>query len=238
MAYARTTSGSAGDRIPATDLPPLNNGDHLVAAEFLRRYESMPEIKKAELVNGIVFMGSPVRTDRHGEPDNLLQMWLGNFAIASPGIKAATNSTVRLGPDDVLQPDALLRILPDWGGQAKIDSKGYLIGAPELVAEIASSSASLDVCEKRSSYRRAGVREYLIWRTDDAAVDWWILSEDEYHPMNPDPAGIVRSLVFPGLWLDVPALLAGEAKRVLATLHQGMSHPDHTTFIASLNPSQ
>src|ERR1051326_8597374 len=117
----------------------LENGAHLSAAEFLRRYEAMPEIKKAELINGIVYMGSPVRHDQHGKPDSLLQGWLCTYAIATPGVESGTNSTTRLGPDDVPQPDGLLRILPEAGGQARVDTKGYLQGAPELVAEVAAS---------------------------------------------------------------------------------------------------
>src|SRR5882672_1638720 len=129
-------------------LDPLENGAHLSASEFLRRYEAMPEVKKAELINGIVYMASPVRLDRHGEPDSLIQTWFGNYAIATPGVKSATNTTTRLGPDDVPQPDGLLRIVPECGGQAHPNAKGYLQGAPELVAEVAASTASLDARAK------------------------------------------------------------------------------------------
>src|SRR5438552_2140608 len=198
---------------PERGVPPLENGAHLSAREFLRRYEAMPELKKAELVNGIVYMGSPVRLDQHGEPDSLIQTWLGNYSIATPGVKAATNSTTRLGPDDVPQPDGLLRIVPECGGQAQLDGKGYLQGAPELAVEVAASSASLDVREKLASYRRAGVREYLVWRTEDETVDWWKLEEDEYRLLPAGEDGVVRSRIFPGLWLDTAALLAGDGAK-------------------------
>jgi Uma2 family endonuclease len=169
-------------------IPELQNGDHLCASEFLRRFEAMPDLKKAELIEGVVFiMPSPVRVDQHGEPDSLVQTWLGNYAIATPGVKPAVNSTVRLGPDDVPQPDGLLRLVPERGGRARIDAKGYLEGAPDLAVEIAASSASLDARKKLVSYRRAGVREYLLWRTGDGAVDWWVLEEDEYRPVVPPP---------------------------------------------------
>src|SRR6266498_416147 len=154
-------------RRPGRGTPPLQSGDHLSAQEFLRRYEAMPEVKKAELIDGIVYMGSPVRIDQHGEPDGLIQGWLCNYSVATPGANHATNSTTRLGPDDVPQPDGLLRIAPEYGGQARVDAKGYLDGAPELVVEVAASSVSLDVREKLASYRRAGVREYIVWRTED-----------------------------------------------------------------------
>src|SRR5436309_9813471 len=110
---------------PSGSTPPLQNGDHLSAREFLRRYEAMPEVKKAELINRIVYMGSPVRIDQHGEPDGLIQGWLCNYSVATPGVKHATNSTTRLGPDDVPQPDGLLRIGVEFGGQTQLDAKGY-----------------------------------------------------------------------------------------------------------------
>ena len=219
-------------------IPPLENGAHLSASEFLRRYDAMPEVKKAELIDGIVYMSSPVRADQHGEPDNLIQGWLCNYTIDTPGVKAATNSTTRLGADDVPQPDGLLRVLPECGGQAHIDAKGYVQGAPDLVVEVAASSASLDVREKLAGYRRAGVREYLVWRTEDAAVDWWVLEEDEYRPLPPNAQGILRSRIFPGLWLDVEALLASDGPRVMAVLRRGLKSRAHSAFVAALRAAK
>lgn len=216
-------------------VPPLENGAHLGAREFLRRYEAMPELKKAELINGIVYVASPVRLDQHGEPDNLIQGWLCNYSVATPGVKAATNATTRLGPDDVPQPDGLLRIVPECGGQARLDPKGYLLGAPELVAEVSASTASLDVRDKLTSYRRAGVREYVVWRTEDAAVDWWGLDEDEYRPLTADADGVLRSRVFPGLWLDTAALLAGDGARFMGVLRAGLESQEHAAFVAALS---
>ena len=215
-------------------LPLLQNGDHLSAREFLRRYEAMPEVKKAELIDGIVYMGSPVRIDQHGEPDAFMQGWLCNYSVATPGVKHATNSTTRLGPDDVPQPDGLLRITAEYGGQARVDAKGYLDGAPELVVEVAASSVSLDVREKLASYRRAVVREYIVWRTEDEAVDWWALEEDEFRPLPAEADGTLRSRVFPGLWLEVRALLAGDGPRVMAKLQEGRQSGEHAAFIAEM----
>src|SRR3954471_14644619 len=198
----------------------LENGYHLTAFEFLRRYEASPEIAKAELVNGLVYMASPLRLDLHAEPDSLAQTWLGNYSLATPGVKSAANATVRLGPDDVVQPDGLLRILPEFGGLARPDDKGYLPGPPELIVEIAASTVSLDAREKFVSYRRAGVREYLLWRTVDGEIDWWVLEEDEYRSIAATESGILRSKMFAGLWLDAKALLAGDGKRVVGTLKE------------------
>jgi Uma2 family endonuclease len=219
---------------PQEEVSLLENGDRLSASEFLRRYERMPEVKKAELINGIVYMGSPIRTAQHGEPDNLIQGWLCTYSIATPGIRAASNSTVRLGPDDVPQPDAFLRIVPEGGGQTKLDAKGYLLGAPELVVEVAASSASLDVGDKLDSYRRAGIKEYLVWRTEDRAVDWWSLEEDEYRPLPPLSEGVLCSRVFPGLWLDIAALLAGNGAKLMAKLDEGLRSPEHVAFVTAL----
>ena len=215
-------------------LPLLEPGAHLSACEFLRRYQAMPEVKKAELINGIVYMASPVRIDQHGEPDGLIQGWLCNYCVATPGVKHATNSTTRLGPDDVPQPDGLLRIVPECGGQARLDAKGYLQGAPELAVEVAASTASLDVREKLASYRRAGVREYLVWRTEDEAVDWWTLEEDEYRPLPVGADGVLRSRIFPGLWLEVAAVLVEDGARLMAKLQEGQQSADHAAFAAAL----
>jgi Uma2 family endonuclease len=235
MATLVTERRSAKHDQPDADIPPLENGAHLSASEFLRRYEAMPELKKAELINGIVFyMASPLRIDRHGEPDGLIQTWLGTYAIATPGVKHAINSTTLLGPDDVPQPDGLLRILPESGGRARVDAKGYLDGAPELIIEVAASSASIDVREKLTSYRRARVLEYLVWRTEDKAVDWWILEEDEYRPIAASADGVLRSRTFPGLWLDVQALLSGDGAKLMTTLQEGLNSPEHAALVQRL----
>ena len=206
----------------ARAIPPLENGARLPAAEFLRRYEAMPEAVKAELINGIVHMASPLRADQHGDPDGLMQTWLGNYAIATPGVRHSINSTTRLGPDDVPQPDGSLRLLPEAGGQCLLGADGYLHGAPELAIEIAASSASIDVRAKLDTYRRAGVREYLVWRTEDECIDWWQLEDDEYRPLPRESDGSIRSRFFPGLWLEAEAMLDLDGARVLALLGGGL----------------
>ena len=198
---------TAPRKLASQALPELQNGDHLSASEFLRRYHAMPEVKKAELVQGTVYMASPVRIDQHGDPDSLAQVWLGTYAIATPGVKSATNATTKLGPRDVPQPDGLLRYLPENGGQSTVVD-GYLVGAPELVFEVSGSSASLDSHAKKEAYLQAGVREYLVWRTQTGEIDWWVREEDDYILLEPDEDGILRSRIFPGLWLDAAAMIA------------------------------
>ena len=216
--------------------PQLENGDHLTAREFLRRYEGMPEVKKAELVGGIVYMASPIRVDQHSEPDALIQTWLGNYSIGTPGVKHGINGTVRLGSDDVLQPDGFLRLMPEYGGNTKFDPKGYLVGPPDLVVEVAASSVSIDTREKLNSYRRAGVREYLVWRTQEKALDWWFLEGDDYIALPAEASGIVKSRVFAGLWLDVKSLIERNGAAVLARLQEGLKAPEHKAFVESLQP--
>lgn len=235
MLTAQPARKPSEDGISLERVPPLENGAHLSAREFLRRFEAMPELKKAELIDGTVYMASPVRLDRHGEPDNLIQTWLGNYSLATPGVKAATNATARLGPDDVPQPDGLLRLLPECGGRARLDAKGYLVGPPELVAEVSASTASIDGRDKLTAYRRAGVIEYMVWRTEDEAVDWWALEEDEYRPLLAGPDGVLRSRVFPGLWLDAAALVAGKGAQFMAVLRQGLQSGEHAAFVAELD---
>lgn len=195
-------------------IPALENGDHLSAREFLRRYEAMPELKKAELIQGIVHMASPVRLDLHGKPDNLIQGWLCLYAALHPEVTAATNVTVRLDSDDVAQPDAVLFLDAAHGGKAAVDENGYLSGAPELIVEIAASSVSRDAREKLVSYRRAGVAEYLLWRVLDGEIDWFALEDDEYRPIQPEE-GCLRSRIFPGLSLRAAAALSGDLAAVL-----------------------
>ncbi len=218
----------------AADKPiPLESGDRLTATEFMRRYEAMPEVKKAELIQGIVYMASPVRVDQHGIPDSLAQTWLGNYAVSTPGTHASINATAKLGPRDVLQPDGMMWIDQECGGQSRIED-GYLVSGPELAIEIAASSASIDAHVKKASYLQAGIREYIVWRTRDAAIDWWYLFEDEYHLLAPDDDGILQSRVFPGLWLDAEAMIAQDGPRVLEVLNQGLTSDAHRAFADGL----
>jgi Uma2 family endonuclease len=213
--------------------PPLENGSRLTSHEFLRRYEAMPELKKAELVKGIVYMPSPVSVD-HGKPDNLVQIWLGLYAVKTPGIECFTNTTVILGPVNTPQPDACLCLKPGRGGQTRINEKRYFVGPPELVAEVAVSSESLELGDKLECYAMAGVREYLVWRTLEPGFDWFALEDAEYVTVKPDARGLIRSRGFPGLVLDVKALLAQDGGKVLATLQRGIASAAHRTFVASL----
>src|ERR1700677_3106750 len=178
---------------PQEVIPPLQPGDRLSRAEFERRYDAMPNLKKAELIEGIVYMPSPVRIRRHGRPHAHLVTWLGTYESATPGVIVADNASVRLDLNNEPQPDALLFIDPDHGGQASITDDDYVEKAPELVAEVAGSSAIYDLNTKLSVYRRNGVREYIVWRVLNREIDWFVLRDQEFVrlPLNDD--GLYRS---------------------------------------------
>jgi len=195
----------------------------------------MQDIKKAELIEGTVHMPSPVRYTQHAKPDGLIQGWLSFYAARTPGTEYVPNATVRLDADNVPQPDALLRLLPDCGGHTHIDASGYLCGPPELIVEIAASSVSIDLHDKLRSYRRASVREYLVWRTLDQQFDWFLLDRDEYRPVLPDSQHRLHSPHFPGLTLALDAVLAFDAGRMLDTLQASLQTPAHAAFVAQLS---
>ena len=213
---------------------PLEPGDRLSRAEFERRYEAMPRLKKAELIEGVVFMPSPARFLRHGLPSNYFGIWLGQYEIATPGTKGAENATVRLDLDNEPQPDRFLLVDPACGGQTRLSADDYVELAPELVGEISASSASIDLNLKFHVYRRNGVREYIVWRVLEKAIDWFVLREGQFERLAPDADGILKSEVFPGLWLDPDALLRGDMKRVLQVVQQGIDSPEHAAFLARL----
>ena len=202
-------------------LQPLHNGDRLAAREFLRRYEAMPGVKKAELIDHFVFMASPV-SNRHAEADNALQGLFFLYANANHGTIASTNPTLRLGEGDVVQPDALLRRLPENGGTSSLDENGYVTGTPELVAEIAASTTAIDLHKKRDSYLRASVPEYLVWDVVGERLHHWRLDGGDYHQLPDVAEGVTESRVFPGLRIDRGALDARDAKRATETLRKAL----------------
>ncbi len=167
----------------------LENGDKLTRAEFERRYDAMPDQKKAELIEGIVYMASPVRAKRHGKPHAHIMGWLVAYEAATPGVETLDNTTVRLDIDNEPQPDAILRIAT--GGQSQITEDDYIEGAPELIVEISASTVSLDLHKKLNVYRRNQVQEYLVWRVNDQQFDWFRLNDGEYTQLEPNPEGVI-----------------------------------------------
>jgi Uma2 family endonuclease len=185
-------------------VPPLQAGDRLTRPEFERRFDATPGLKKAELIEGTVYMPPPVSDDYHGRPHFSLIALFGYYVALTPGIAGGDNSSLRIDLDNVPQPDVYLRILESNGGQARLDEEGYIVGVPELVAEIAASSVSYDLHVKLNVYRRNGVKEYVVWRVHDRALDWFVLRGGQYEPLGLT-GGAFRSEVFPGLWIDPAA---------------------------------
>ncbi|MEH2126043.1 Uma2 family endonuclease [Nostoc sp.] len=216
-------------------IPPLENGDKLTRYEFERRYNATPNLKKAELTEGIVYiMPAALRFRSHGQPHGWILTWLGTYEAATPGIALGVEPTVRLDLDNEPQPDAVLLIEPEAGGQTRLSEDDYIEGAPELVVEIAASSAAIDLHGKKQAYRRNSVKEYIVWQVLDQKLTWFSLEQGEYLELVPDNEGIFRSRVFAGLWLAATELLAGNMQGVLKVLQAGLQSAEHGDFIQKL----
>ena len=237
MSVATTRTDPATSATPADcngAIPPLESGDRLTRVEFERRYDAMPHVKKAELVEGVVYMPSPVRQKYHGGPQLRFNVWVGLYLVRTPGLDGGDDSTVRLDPINEPQPDCVMFIEPEHGGRVVIDEEGHINDAPDLVGEVAASSASYDVHDKLAVYQRHGVREYIVWRVFDREVDWYVLSGTKYQKLAAGDDGVLRSTIFPGLWLDSAALLRKDYDTVLAVLQRGMETPEYAAFKAEL----
>lgn len=214
--------------------PPLQAGDFLTRAEFERRYHRHPNLKKAELIEGIVYMPSPVNAAYHGNPHFDLIGWLALYRASVPGLFGSDNATLRLDNINDPQPDALLYLDAAHGGRVRLDADGYLEGPVEFVLEVAASTASYDMNQKKATYARHGILEYLVVLTHERRVVWYGLRDGSYAELAPDVAGIIHSEVFPGLWLNVPALWARDLAALLTTVQQGIATAEHQAYIESL----
>ncbi|MEB3233295.1 MAG: Uma2 family endonuclease [Leptolyngbyaceae bacterium] len=219
-------------------VPPLESGDRLPRPEFEHRYTASTHIKKAELIEGIVYVASPLRHTQHGKPHSRVMTWLGIYQALTPGVDLSVEPTVRLDLDNEPQPDAVLFIESAVGGQTKLSSDGYIEGAPELIVEIAATSVAIDTGGKKQAYRRNGVLEYLVWHAYENQFEWFRLIDGEYQLLSPDANGVIRSQVFPGLWLSVNALLANQMAQVLEVAQQGITSPEHQAFVEQLGLGQ
>ncbi|HUY31844.1 MAG TPA: Uma2 family endonuclease [Pirellulales bacterium] len=212
-------------------VPPLAPGDKLTREEFLRRWEAHPQINNAELLGGIVYMSSPVSVE-HGDSDGRVGGWLQYYSAFTPGTASGHNTTSFV-LDETPQPDLNLRILPEFGGTSWVEGK-YLHGIPEMLSEISLSSASIDLHAKLDIYEAAKVPEYLVVLLFEQEIRWHVLVDGKYQLLGAASDGLWRSGVFPGLWLDGKALLAGNMAEALLKLQQGLRSPEHQTFVAEL----
>lgn len=214
-------------------IPPLESGDRLSRAEFERRYSAMLNLKKAELIEGVVYVASPLRAKAHGKPHAHIIGWLTTYEAATPSVSCYDNPTVRLDGDNEPQPDAVLRL--EQNGRSSISEDDHIEGSPELIVEVAASSASYDLHDKLRVYRRNGVQEYIVWRTYSQQIDWFYLQSGEYQSLTTAESGILCSRQFPGLWLASAALVSGNLGEVLRVLGQGIANPEHQAFVAFLS---
>jgi Uma2 family endonuclease len=192
----------------------------------------MPQVRKAELIEGVVYMPSPVRV-QHAYHHGLVATWMGTYQAATPGVQMLIQPSIRLDLDNEPQPDVILRRTK--GGSSSISADNYVEGSPELVVEIASSSVSIDLHRKLNVYRRNGVQKYLVWEVDEPSLTWFNLQKGQYYPLDQDEEDIICSQVFPGLWIKTSALLTQDLALVLRTLYRGLESADHRDFVVSLS---
>jgi hypothetical protein len=219
-------------RRPPDIPPPLVHGQRLNQAEFLRRYEATPPDFKAELIGGVVRVPSPVGSD-HGISSADLIGWLVYYRAWTPGTQVLDKATTAMDELGVPQPDAQLRIAPECGDQTRDEGK-IVVGAPELVGEVAKSSRPIDLGGKRTDYERAGVKEYVVVTLDPDEVHWHVRRGRKLVRVRPGRDGLHRSKAFPGLWLDPAALLNQDIAGVFAVLERGLAAPEHAAFGARL----
>ena len=210
-------------------IPPLQNGDRLTADEFERRYDAMPDLKKAELINGVVYMASPVSMEDHAAPHFDLISWLGLYRMTTPGVRGGGNATLRLPLNNRPQPDGFLIVEQSHGGQVKIVNR-YIVGGPEFVVEVSATSVSYDLTDKLEVYLRNNVREYLVWRVFDREIDWFVLRSGQYERLTLSPDGYFKSEILPGLWLDPAALIRGDMATVAEMARRGLASAKHASF--------
>ncbi len=227
------TTGSSPAPVPIVVRPPveLYSGDRMSREEFHRLYEQTPEDFKAELIGGIVYVASPLRLT-HGEPHALLGAVLVAYSSRTLGTQVSDNTTVMLGDDGEPQPDLFLRILPEHGGQSSTTADDYVLGAPELIIELAHSSRAIDLHAKKEMYARYGGREYVVACLREKELRWFDLAAGK--DLAADAAGLLRIGVFPGLWINGPTLFANDYSQLMTTLEQGLATPEHAAFVRQL----
>lgn len=212
------------------EAPELHSGDRMTRKEFHRIYEMMPKSFRAELIGGTVYVSSPLKL-RHGTNHLPLGSVFFLYEINTLGVESGDNATIQLDDENEPQPDLFLRILPEFGGQSRSTKDDYVKGPPELLTEIANSSRSIELHTKREEYARNGVLEYLVFSLTEKQLRWFDLRADKELKIDAD--GICRVRTFPGLWIDVEALIA-KSKQLHVTLHRGLASPEHAAFVKEL----
>ncbi len=210
----------------------LVEGQRLDQPTFHSLYEAMPSGTRAELINGVVLMSSPLGP-AHGRAHVPAIVWLSYYQENTPGVESLDNTSTALGLKSEPQPDALLRILPEYGGRTQTDRR-FVQGVPELLVEVSDASRYTDLGPKFEDYERVGVLEYVVRAIEPDEVLWFVLRKGRLVDLPIGPDDIYRSESFPGLWLDPAALLRGDTRRLRAVLDLGCATPEHAAFVARL----
>ena len=220
-------------RVSEKKAPLLDSGYHLSSEEFHDRYTQMPENVRAELIEGIVYVASPIYMPHSGQ-HLFLATLCGAYEFETPGILGAIAGSVRLDGSNEYQPDLHLRIAPECGGRTSNPDQKLVLGGPEFVVEISNTTLGMDLHEKFEVYQRDGVLEYLVWELKEEVIELFSLQEGSFQKIKPDVKGVLKSATMPGLWFNVPAILAGDKRAALRTLREGLKSPEHTKFVKRL----
>jgi Uma2 family endonuclease len=195
----------------------------------------MPELKFAELIEGVVHLSSPVSL-AHGDWDSLFGGLCVQYCLHTPGVKASANATWLMGHSSAPQPDCSVRILPSFGGRSGLRNN-LATGAPELAAEVCHSSNSYDLGRKMALYQAAGVSEYVALLVEERRFEWRVLVDGSYQLMK-DEAGVYRSRALPGLWIDAAAIRSEDSVALLRAFELGLASPEHQEFLTRLREAR
>ena len=196
----------------------------------------MPAGVRAELINGVVNMPSPVGLE-HARAMVPVLVWLSYYQEHTPGVDVLDNASTILDVKGEPQPDAQLRILPECGGQTQSDRR-FVRGVPELIVEVSQATRYTDLGPKFDEYERAGVLEYIVRAFEPDELLWFVLRDGKLVELPADSDGLYRSGVFPGLWLDPQAMIAGNTRRLREVLASGLATDEHTSFVARLEATR
>lgn len=197
--------------------PLLITGMKMSREEFIETWDNEPNLKCAELIDGTVFVSSPVSLD-HGIYESLMVAWLRAYSSKVPGWTCATNVTWYI-QDSAPQPDVSL-----FRSDVSTERRGkYPVGAPAIAVEVCVSSRDYDFGPKKALYQRAGVEEYITVETFSKTITWRTLVGGSYQNLPVDNDGIIRSRALPGLWLDVAALWREDDDALRECVRRGLA---------------
>jgi Uma2 family endonuclease len=212
----------------------LENGARMNQPMFHALYKNTPEGFRAQLIGGIVYVMASPTSLRHGRPHARVVHWLGLYSDETPGTDVLDNTTNILGPESEPEPDACLLIQPEYGGRTTTDENEMLVGAPELVVEVANTTRAIDLGRKKADYQEAGVQEYVVVLAQEQSAVWFRHTADGFVDLAVGADGVFRSELFPGLWLDPRGIFDPTTRRLTTVSRKGLASPEHAAFIADL----